>query len=253
MIFRVPLMPQLFLFRNAGHNKWSKIKKHKGENDASKMKQIGRISMQIISAIKAMGGETDPSLNMYLSAALSLAKSAQMPKTTIEQAIKKATNKNKDQSGELYSIIYEGLGPCGVSVMVETLTSNRNKTFSETRHIFSKYGSMGPVSYLFKRHGFLIIDAVEKDKDAIVEDAIETDLVEDVDDTDSEKILLKCSVSQLLRLQSIMVLKGYKILESDIRYESQDKIKITKEAEFDAFLNEMENQEEVIRVHHNAE
>ena len=242
----------------AGHNKWSKIKRLKGENDVNRAKTFGKISSQIIAGIRACNGETDPSLNIYLSSALNLAKQAQMPKANVEQAIKKATCPQSGNQQDLETIIYEGLGPGHISCLVETLTANRNKTFNEIRHLFTKFGSLSSVSYLFERHGYVYVDSVV---DNIMEDALSTNLVIDINEIEGtcseHKILeLISHISDTLKVQKKMESLGHKVLNSEIRFEPKDaRIPLKDEqlqSDFVDFIDKLENLDDVIRVYHNA-
>ncbi|KAI8853114.1 transcriptional regulator-domain-containing protein [Chytridium lagenaria] len=139
----------------AGHNRWSQIKRAKGAKDVSRAKSYAKITKQIISSFRA-GKETDPSLNPYLAAALSLARQVQMPKTNVDVALKKgmATLGIGGEKGaeDLESVVYEGLTSYGVAVVVQALTSNRAKTFAEIRHCFKENdGALTPVLYLFSK------------------------------------------------------------------------------------------------------
>ena len=126
-----------------------------GANDLQRAKQTSKISRQIVAGIKAMGGEMDPSHNHYLAAALHAAKVAQIPKNTVQEAIKRATSKKESMDSK--TIRYEGLGPSGMAVIVEALVSNPSKTAAEVKLIFKKAGgSLGPTEYLFQRKGFVI-------------------------------------------------------------------------------------------------
>jgi transcriptional/translational regulatory protein YebC/TACO1 len=129
-----------------------------GANDLQRAKQTSKISRQIVAGIKAMGGEADPAHNHYLAAALHAAKVAQIPKTTVQEAIKRATSKK--ESIDSKTIRYEGLGPAGMAVIVEALVSNPSKTAAEVKLIFKKSGgSLGPTEYLFQHRGFVIFKA----------------------------------------------------------------------------------------------
>jgi transcriptional/translational regulatory protein YebC/TACO1 len=141
--------------RYAGHNKWSKIRHAKGANDMARGKLFSKIARQITAGIQAMNGETDTSLNHYLAAALHAVKVAQMPKTTVQEAMKRATSKKEAADSKL--VRYEGLGPGGVAVIIEALVSKPTKTAADIKLIFKKaMGSVGPVEYLFQRRGHII-------------------------------------------------------------------------------------------------
>lgn len=157
----------------AGHSKWANIKHRKGRQDAARGKLWSKISRQIIVAAKAGGG--DPDANLALRYAIDEAKSANMPKDTIEKAIKKGTG---DIEGVSYEeIIYEGYGPGGTAFMVQCLTDNRNRTAPEMRNIFERFGgTLGAtncVAYMFQQKGTFVIDTSAVEEDALMDIALE--------------------------------------------------------------------------------
>ena len=138
----------------AGHSKWANIKHRKARQDASRGKVWTKVIREITVAAK---DGPDPNDNPRLRLALERANSANMPKDTIKRAIEKGSGTG--ESGELQEIIFEGYGPGGVAILVETMTDNRNRTVSDVRHAFSKFGGNlgtdGSVSYLFKKIGII--------------------------------------------------------------------------------------------------
>jgi YebC/PmpR family DNA-binding regulatory protein len=157
----------------SGHSKWSTIKHKKAATDAKRAKVWTRVIREITIAARLGGGDADA--NPRLRAALLTAKGANMPKDTVEKAIKRGTG---DLEGMVYEeITYEGYGPGGVAILVETQTDNKNRTASEVRHVFTKYGgklgSSGCVSYLFERKGQITIDGEGTNLDQVMEAAIE--------------------------------------------------------------------------------
>lgn len=160
----------------SGHNKWSTIKQKKGKNDAARAKVFTKIGRELMVAIKE-GGSADPNVNSKLKDCIAKAKAANVPNDNIERIIKKAANDNDAANFE--AVTYEGYGPCGVAVIVEALTDNRNRTAGEVRHYFDKFGgnmgTPGCVSFLFEKKGVLIIEReeLEKDEDTVMEDALE--------------------------------------------------------------------------------
>ncbi len=155
----------------AGHSKWANIKHRKGAQDAAR----GKIFTKHIRAITtaARHGDPDPDANSALRLAISKAFADNMPKDTIERAIKRGTGEGNDAPMEF--IRYEGYGPNGVAVMVECLTDNKNRTAGEVRHAFTKMGgnlgTPGSVSYLFNKKGIIIVENATED--AVMEVALE--------------------------------------------------------------------------------
>jgi len=140
----------------AGHSKWANIKHRKARQDASRGKVWTKVIREITVAAK---DGPDPNDNPRLRLALEKANAANMPKDTIKRAIEKGSGTG--ETGELEEIVFEGYGPGGVAILVETMTDNRNRTVSDVRHAFSKYGGNlgtdGSVSYLFKKLGIIHI------------------------------------------------------------------------------------------------
>lgn len=166
----------------AGHNKWSKIKRQKAATDAKKSKAWARITRDIMVAAKESGG--DVGMNAKLALAVEKAKSENMPKDNIERAIKRGTGEIAGADYE--EVNYEGYGPNGVAIFVETLTDNTNRTVADVRHLFSKHGGSlgqsGSVAYLFDRKGMIEIPEATHDEMALFElvaDAGADDLTHD--------------------------------------------------------------------------
>jgi len=141
----------------SGHNKWSKIKNVKAKNEAQTSKLYTKIGREIAVAVKA--GGPDPSSNAKLKNIITKARAANMPNDNITRAIKKANGELGSVNYE--SVTYEGYGPAGSAVMVTALTDNKNRTASDVRHAFDKFGGSlganGCVSYLFDRKGVIIV------------------------------------------------------------------------------------------------
>ena len=155
----------------AGHSKWANIKHRKARQDASRGKVWTKVIREITVAAK---GGPDPDDNPRLRLALEKANSANMPKDTIKRAIEKGSGTG--ETGTLEEIILEGYGPGGVAILVETMTDNRNRTVSDVRHAFSKFGGNlgtdGSVAYLFKKLGLIHISrdfSDEKLMDLVIE------------------------------------------------------------------------------------
>jgi YebC/PmpR family DNA-binding regulatory protein len=152
----------------AGHSKWAQIKHKKKATDAKRGQLFTKLARAIIVAAKE--GGPDPSGNLALQNAIEKAKSYSMPKENIERAI--ARGAGTDGSAEAYEpVVYEGYGPTGVAVIVETLTDNRNRTVSDVRNVFTKHdgnlGAAGSVAWLFERRGVVLADG-SADEDTVM-------------------------------------------------------------------------------------
>ena len=156
----------------SGHSKWANIQHRKGRQDAKRGKEFTKAAKEIIIAAKNGG---DPASNSRLRAAIAAAKSINLPKDKIEAAIRKGTG--QDSGGDIIEINYEGYGPGGVAVIVETATDNRNRTVAEIRHLMSKGGgSMGEngcVSWKFERKGVIQFSKEKYTEDQLMEAALE--------------------------------------------------------------------------------
>ena len=156
----------------AGHSKWANIKHRKARQDASRGKVWTKVIREITVAAK---DGPDPNDNPRLRLALEKANAANMPKDNIERAIEKGSGTG--ETGELEEIIFEGYGPGGVAILVETMTDNRNRTVSDVRHAFSKFGGNlgtdGSVSYLFKKLGVIHINK-DYSEEILMENVIES-------------------------------------------------------------------------------
>ena len=156
----------------SGHSKWANIQHRKGRQDAKRGKEFTKAAKEIIIAANNGG---DPASNSRLRAAIAAAKSINLPKDKIEAAIRKGTG--QDAGGDIIEINYEGYGPGGVAVIVETATDNRNRTVAEIRHLMSKGGgSMGEngcVSWKFERKGVIQFSKEKYTEDQLMEAALE--------------------------------------------------------------------------------
>ena len=160
----------------SGHSKWHNIQKTKGAADAKRSATFTKIAKEIIVAVK-QGGSGDPANNSRLATVVAKAKAANMPNDNIKRTIDKALGSGNTDNYE--SVTYEGYGPCGVAVIVEALTDNRQRTAPEIRHYFDKYGkgmgAQGCVSWSFDRKGVIVIDNEdgELDEDTVMMDALD--------------------------------------------------------------------------------
>ncbi len=169
----------------SGHNKWSTIKHKKGAADARRGKIFTKLIKEITVAARMGGG--DPAANPRLRSAVLAAKSENMPKDNIDRAIKKGTGELEGVSYE--EVVYEGYGPGGAAILVESLTDNRNRAVAEIRHILNKgggnMGSNGCVAWMFDLKGYISLDRKKVDEDMLMETALEAgaeDIREDGDE-----------------------------------------------------------------------
>jgi YebC/PmpR family DNA-binding regulatory protein len=178
----------------AGHSKWANIQHRKGKQDAVRAKLFSKLSKELTVAAKM--GDPDPDKNPRLRLAVKEAKAASMPKDNIDRAIKKAAGGDAENYEE---IRYEGYGPGGVAIIVEAMTDNRNRTASNVRSTFSKYGGnlgeTGSVAFMFDRKGEVFYPAAVADGDVVMMAAIEAG-AEDVE-SDTEGHWIYCADTDL--------------------------------------------------------
>lgn len=164
----------------AGHSKWKTTKYRKGAQDAKRGKAFTKAAKEIIIAAKGGG---DPNYNARLRTAIAAAKAVNLPKDRIDSAIRKGTG--EEAGGDLFEILYEGYGPNGIAVLVETATDNRNRTVAEIRHIFNKgggsMGDSGCVAWMFDRKGVIAFDKDKYSEDQLMEVGLEAG-AEDISD-----------------------------------------------------------------------
>ncbi len=157
----------------SGHNKWSSIKHRKGAQDIKRGKIFTKLIREITVSAKFGGG--DINMNPRLRAAILAAKTENMPKDNIERAVKKGTGELEGATYEENT--YEGYGPGGAAILVESLTDNKNRAVAEIRHIFSKYGGNlgenGCVSWNFKKKGVIRMRSTDVDEDHLMETVVE--------------------------------------------------------------------------------
>ena len=239
----------------SGHNKWSTIKRKKEKTDGAKAKVFTKMGREIAVAVKQ--GGPDPANNSKLKDVIAKAKAANVPNDNIERIIKKAAG--ADDGKEYEEIVYEGYGPSGIAVIVETLTDNRNRTAGDVRHYFDKYGGnmgqTGCVSFLFTRQGVLVVEAEDVDEEQLMEDALEAGASDFL--TDEEDVyVIRTEPSDLGAVRDNLDAKGYKFISAEVEYipstytrlENEDDIK-----NMSKMLEMFEDNDDVQDVWHNWE
>jgi len=241
----------------SGHSKWHNIQKTKGAADAKRAQLFSKIAREMIVAVKE-GGSGDPANNSRLAAVVTKAKAANMPNDNIKRTIEKALGAGNSDNFE--SITYEGYGPGGVAVIVETMTDNRNRTASEMRHYFDKYGGkMGTtncVSWSFDRKGVIVIDNEdgELDEDAVMEAALEAG----ADDFEADGAVFEVYTApeQVSAVAEALSAKKYRLLSAQEEMVPQTYVTLAKEEDvknMQKMLDMFEDNEDVQNVWHNWE
>jgi YebC/PmpR family DNA-binding regulatory protein len=233
----------------AGHNKWSKIKRDKGVNDAKRGAVFTKIGNQI--AIAARSG-TDPAMNPALAMAIEKARQANMPKDNIQRSIDRVADKN---AAALEEITYEGYGPGGVGIIIETATDNRNRTLPEVKTALVKNGGRiadaGSVMFQFTRKGVLRVAATGEDALLAVLDAG----AEDVNEEDGE-IIVYTDQKDLMKVREALVTDGLNVEEAELQYVANAPIAISDQDVADKIMKVMDaldDLDDVVNVHTNAE
>jgi YebC/PmpR family DNA-binding regulatory protein len=173
----------------SGHSKWHSIKHKKGALDAKRGKLFTKLIKELTVAARQGGG--DPNGNARLRKAISDAKNANMPNDTIDRAVRRGTGAEGGVNYE--EVTYEGYGPGGVALLIQTMTDNRNRTVAEIRHLFSKnggnLGESGSVGWMFEKKGYLVVDKGSKTEDQLFDIAIESGADDIRDDEDNWEII----------------------------------------------------------------
>ncbi|MFC1830144.1 YebC/PmpR family DNA-binding transcriptional regulator [Thermodesulfobacteriota bacterium] len=173
----------------SGHSKWSTIRHKKTATDAKRGKIFSKLIKEITVAARMGGG--DPATNPRLRTAVQAAKNENMPKDNIERAIKKGTGELEGVNYE--ESIYEGYGPGGAAILIESLTDNKKRAVADIRHILSKsggnLGSAGCVSYMFDKKGYLVIEKAAADEDTVMEAALDAGAEDMREDGDNYEII----------------------------------------------------------------
>ncbi|KAG2220177.1 hypothetical protein INT45_005350, partial [Circinella minor] len=235
-----------------GHNKWSKVKHTKGAKDAKKSKLFSKISLEIVSAIRATGN-SDPALNAKLATVLNRAKAASMPKDNIETAVKKATSKDKDT---VEDVMYECYGPGGCAMIVEAVTDKPTRTIKEVKEILNRLGgSVSSVGWLFDKKGKVVFATGESGHslEQMMDEAIEAG-AEDIEDND-DLVEVICDFSQLSSISQALTAKKYEIQQMEAAYIPQSTMEITDKdllEQVTKCLDDMENLDDVVKIHCNA-
>ena len=241
----------------SGHSKWHNIQKTKGAADAKRAQTFTKIAREIIVAVK-QGGSGDPANNSSLAQVIAKAKAANMPNDNIKRTIDKALGAGNTDDYE--SITYEGYGPSGVAIIVETMTDNRNRTAGDVRHYFDKYGgnmgAAGCVSWSFDKKGVIVIsdEDDELDEDTVMMDALEAG-ADDVE-KDGEVYEVTTDPDAFQQVFDALEKAGYKFVSAQVEMVPQNYINLSGEGDLKnmaKLIDMLEDNDDVQNVWHNAE
>ena len=237
----------------AGHSKWANIQHRKGRRDAKRGKLFTKLIREITVAAKLGGG--DPSANPRLRAAIDNGLSNNMTKDTIDRAVKRGAG--GDESGNVDEIRYEGYGPGGVALIVDTMTDNKNRTVAEIRHVLSKFGGNlgtdGSVSYLFTKIG-LISFQDKIDEDTIMESALEGG-AEDIITNNDNSIDIITDPDNLVDVKEAILAAGFKPENTEVTMLASTTNDLDKKGAetMMKLLDALEDLDDVQKVYSNAE
>lgn len=236
----------------SGHSKWATIKRKKGAIDAQRGKIFTKLGRELAVAVKE--GGSDPASNSKLRDAIAKAKSNNMPNDTIQRSIKKAAGETG--GNDYIEMVYEGYGPSGVAVMVETLSDNKNRTAGDLRHYFDKYGGNlgqnGCVSFMFDRKGVIVVEKADDiDEDTIMMDALDCG----ADDMTSEEECYEITTSpeNFSSTREALEEKGYTFAQAEISYIPQTLTQLTNEDDVKnmrKLIEMLEDNDDVQNVYH---
>ena len=238
----------------SGRSKWSTIKRKKEKTDNARAKVFTKIGREIAIAVR--DGGPDPASNSKLKDIIAKAKANNVPNDNIDRIIKKASGEGGNAHYE--DIIYEGYGPSGIAVIVETLTDNRNRTAGEMRHYFDKnkgnMGQSGCVSFLFTKYGEIVIEAEDVDEEKLMEDALEAGAADFI--TDEDVYIIRTEPNDLSAVRDDLSAKGYTFVSAETEYIPSTYTKLTDEEDLkmmSRLLDMMEENDDVQGVWHNLE
>jgi len=237
----------------SGHSKWSTIKRQKGANDAKRGALFTKLGKEIAIAARAGGGEIEA--NYRLRLAVDKARASNMPADNIKRAIERATGGDKEIEYE--EIVYEGYGPGGVAIVVETATDNRNRTAADVRSMFSKAGGQlagqGSVAWQFEQRGLISVERDAGDPDDIALAAIDAGAT-DVD-TEADPIEISTEPTDLQRVQTELEAAGVKIESSELAMVATTPIEVDVERARQnlKLIEALEDSDDVQRVTANFE
>ncbi|MFL5914095.1 MAG: YebC/PmpR family DNA-binding transcriptional regulator [Gaiellaceae bacterium] len=237
----------------SGHSKWSSIKHKKGAADAKRGKLFSKLTRAIIVAAKE--GGPDPAGNLALQNAIEKARAASMPKDNIDRAIAKGAGTDSDAAA-YETVIYEGYGPAGVAVIVETLTDNRNRTAGEVRHTFAKndgnLGTSGAVAWLFERRGIVLVPADGADEDELTLAAAEGGADDVSLDGSSYEVL--SAAEELAAVREAVAGAGFEIESAELTMLPKTTVAVEDESEAKKILrliDQLEENDDVQEVYAN--
>ena len=238
----------------SGHSKWHNIQAKKGKADAKRGKIFTKIGKELAIAIK--NGGANPDTNSKLRDVIAKAKAANMPNDNIQRAIKKAEGDLNSVNYE--TIVYEGYGPSGVAVIVETLTDNKNRSAGNVRSAFTKgggnMGNAGCVSFMFQEKGEIVIEKDDKDEEEMMMIALDAG-AEDFNSDEDEVFVITTTPEDFGTVREALEAQGIEFLEASVKMIPDTYTAINEEdaKKFQKMLYLLDDDDDVQEVYHNAE
>jgi YebC/PmpR family DNA-binding regulatory protein len=238
----------------SGHSKWSSIKHKKGALDAKRGQLFTKLARDITMAARGPAGG-DPSMNAALRLAVQRAKDNNMPNDNIDRAIQRGVGGGDND--QLIEITYEGYGPGGTAVIVDTVTDNRNRTVADIRAAFSRGGGNmadnGSVSWLFETRGVIDVDATGEDTDDIQLTAIEAGALDVTVDEDDVEVLTE--PGDLESVREVLTAAGLKVTRSEVARVPKTTVSLDEKAAIQTvkLLERLDDLDDVSRVYSNAD
>lgn len=237
----------------SGHSKWNNIKRKKEKTDGQRAKIFTKMGREMSVAVREGGG--DPASNSKLRDLIAKAKASNVPSDNIDRIIKKAMGGDKD---DYESIAYEGYGPGGIAMIVETLTDNRNRTASSVRHYFDKFGgnlgTNGCVSFMFSQKGILEIDTEELSEDKVMEDCFAADVLDVVFDEGLATVYTE--PAKLGAARDTLESLGYSFISDDVGWVPSTYNSLSDPEQLEKMgllLSKLDDDDDVQNVWHNLE
>ncbi len=237
----------------SGHSKWHNIAAKKGKTDAQRGKIYTKLGREILIAVKA--GGPDPASNSKLRDVVAKCKANNMPNDNIERSIKKAAGDGASANYE--ELTYEGYGPNGVAILIETATDNRNRTAGEVRHILDKFGgnlgTNGSVSWMFDKKGIIII---EKASSKLSEEELMMEVLEsgaENMETDEEFYEIETAPENFSQVREYFEAKGIEYLEAEVKMVPQNYIELDEDGakKMGLIIEKLEDNDDVQEIWHN--
>ena len=237
----------------SGHSKWHNIQAKKGKADAARGKIFTKLGRELLIAVKE--GGADPTGNSKLKAVIAKCKAANMPNDTINNAIKKASSSNENYE----EITYEGYGPCGVAVIVEASTDNKNRTAADVRHVFDKaggnLGTSGCVSYMFNKKGVIIVERASTEMSE--DDIMMLSLDAGAEDFSAEEEVYEITTdpSEFATISEKLEEAGLEFLEAEVQMVPTTTIKLEEKdiEKMERLIEKLEELDDVANIYHNWE